>query len=224
MALRLAIARPLIAACDPSPRALQCRMDLPSRSARRHPRPGSPLVAPDAPRRARARRRLRQRAPPALAGRPRLRRHRRRPRRAARSSRCAPSAEIVVADIEGAPWPFAGRALRRGDRHQLPLAAAVAALLGALADGGVLLYETFARGQREASAARRGPSSCSSQASCCASPSGCTSSPTRTAGCDPPPRGCSASPRCRAGASTAPPAPSVPASARKIPRLRKELP
>jgi len=57
-------------------------------------------------------------------------------------------AEIVVADLEGAPWPLPGR---RFDgivvtnylwRPLLP------ALRAALADGGVLLYETFADGQQ----------------------------------------------------------------------------
>jgi SAM-dependent methyltransferase len=55
-------------------------------------------------------------------------------------------AEVVVADIEGRPWPLAGR---RFDavvvtnylwRPLLPI------LTGALAEGGVLLYETFAAG------------------------------------------------------------------------------
>jgi SAM-dependent methyltransferase len=54
--------------------------------------------------------------------------------------------EIVAADLEGAPWPFGGR---RFDavivtnylhRPLLPLLAA------AVADGGWLIYETFARG------------------------------------------------------------------------------
>ena len=57
-------------------------------------------------------------------------------------------AEVIVADIEGGPWPLAGR---RFDavlvtnylwRPLLPL------LRESLADGGVLLYETFADGQQ----------------------------------------------------------------------------
>jgi SAM-dependent methyltransferase len=57
-------------------------------------------------------------------------------------------AEIVVADIEGGPWPLAGR---RFDgvlvtnylwRPLLPT------LRSALADGGLLIYETFADGQQ----------------------------------------------------------------------------
>ena len=36
-------------------------------------------------------------------------RHRRRPRRGSASRRCAAVAEIIVADIEGAPWPLPGR-------------------------------------------------------------------------------------------------------------------
>jgi SAM-dependent methyltransferase len=58
-------------------------------------------------------------------------------------------AEVVVADIENGPWPFAGR---RFDavvvtnylwRPRLP------DIVGAVADGGVLLYETFALGNAE---------------------------------------------------------------------------
>lgn len=60
----------------------------------------------------------------------------------------ATMAEIVVADLEGAPWPLPGR---RFDAvvvtHYLwrPL---FPALRAALADGGVLIYETFAHGQQ----------------------------------------------------------------------------
>ena len=55
-------------------------------------------------------------------------------------------AEIVVADIEGGPWPFAARsfdAIVVTDylwRDRLP------ELLATLAPGGVLIYETFAAG------------------------------------------------------------------------------
>jgi SAM-dependent methyltransferase len=58
-----------------------------------------------------------------------------------------PHGEVICADIEGAPWPLPGR---RFDAvvvtHYLwrPL---FPKLLEALADGGVLLYETFAQGQ-----------------------------------------------------------------------------
>jgi SAM-dependent methyltransferase len=57
-------------------------------------------------------------------------------------------AEIVVADIENGPWPFAGR---RFDAvvvtHYLwrPL---LPGLRDALADSGLLIYETFADGQQ----------------------------------------------------------------------------
>ncbi len=56
--------------------------------------------------------------------------------------------EIVVADIEGGPWPFEGR---RFDGIVVtnylwrPLAPT---LLAALAEGGVLIHETFANGQQ----------------------------------------------------------------------------
>jgi SAM-dependent methyltransferase len=58
-------------------------------------------------------------------------------------------AEVIEADLEAAPWPLAGR---RFDAvvvtHYLwrPL---WPALRGALADGGVLIYETFAHGQEK---------------------------------------------------------------------------
>ncbi|NRF70056.1 class I SAM-dependent methyltransferase [Aquincola sp. S2] len=55
-------------------------------------------------------------------------------------------AEVLVADLEGAPWPLAGR------RFDLVLVTNYLwrplwpALLASLAPGGLLLYETFARG------------------------------------------------------------------------------
>lgn len=59
-----------------------------------------------------------------------------------------PIAEVLVADIEAGPWPFAGR---RFDavvvtnylwRERLP------DVLASLAPGGVLIYETFAEGNQ----------------------------------------------------------------------------
>ena len=59
-------------------------------------------------------------------------------------------AEVVVADIEGGPWPLPGRQLRRGGRHQLPVARRCARRCWrSLAAGGVLIYETFADGQQD---------------------------------------------------------------------------
>lgn len=57
-------------------------------------------------------------------------------------------AEVVVADIENGPWPFTGR--RFGAvivTHYLwrPL---LPAIVGCVADGGVLIYETFADGNQ----------------------------------------------------------------------------
>lgn len=59
-------------------------------------------------------------------------------------------AEVVAADLEdGSPWPFAGRTfdgvMVTNYLHR-PLFAALAA---ALKDGGVLIYETFARGNEQ---------------------------------------------------------------------------
>ena len=57
-------------------------------------------------------------------------------------------AQVVVADLEGAPWPLPGArfdALVVTNYLWRPL---WPALLAALADGGVLLYETFADGNQ----------------------------------------------------------------------------
>jgi SAM-dependent methyltransferase len=59
----------------------------------------------------------------------------------------AASAEVVVADLEAGPWPFAGRRFAAiVVTHYLwrPL---LATLVDSLGDGGVLIYETFAAGQ-----------------------------------------------------------------------------
>lgn len=59
-----------------------------------------------------------------------------------------PHAEVVVADLEGKPWPLPGR------RFQLVLVTnylwrpLLPTLLDSVADGGWLLYETFADGQQ----------------------------------------------------------------------------
>jgi SAM-dependent methyltransferase len=67
-------------------------------------------------------------------------------RDAAALATLAPVAELIVADLEAGPWPLAGR---RFDavvvtnylwRERLP------DVLALLADGGLLLYETFAAG------------------------------------------------------------------------------
>ena len=58
----------------------------------------------------------------------------------------AQACEAVVADIENGPWPFAGRqfdALVVTNYLWRPL---IPTLLGSLAPGGVLIYETFAQG------------------------------------------------------------------------------
>lgn len=57
-----------------------------------------------------------------------------------------PAAELVVADIEGGPWPFAGRqfdALLVTNYLWRPL---LPTLLDSVAPGGLLVYETFAVG------------------------------------------------------------------------------
>jgi SAM-dependent methyltransferase len=67
-------------------------------------------------------------------------------RDAAAMAALAGHAEAVTADIEGAPWPLAGRtfdAVVVANYLWRPL---LPALTAALAPGGVLLYETFAAG------------------------------------------------------------------------------
>jgi SAM-dependent methyltransferase len=57
-------------------------------------------------------------------------------------------AEIVVADLEGAPWPLPGRRFDAVIVTNYLWRPLWPALLGALAEGGVLIYETFADGQQ----------------------------------------------------------------------------
>ena len=59
----------------------------------------------------------------------------------------AAGAEIVQADIEGGPWPFAGRRFDAVLVTNYLWRARLADIAAAVAPGGVLLYETFARGQ-----------------------------------------------------------------------------
>jgi SAM-dependent methyltransferase len=60
--------------------------------------------------------------------------------------RADPQTEIMAADLEGGPWPFGGRAFAAVvvtnylHRPVLPL------LVAAVAEGGALIYETFAAG------------------------------------------------------------------------------
>ncbi len=56
-------------------------------------------------------------------------------------------AEIVVADLEGAPWPLPGRRFDAVVVTNYLWRPLWPALRGSLAEGGVLLYETFAHGQ-----------------------------------------------------------------------------
>jgi SAM-dependent methyltransferase len=55
-------------------------------------------------------------------------------------------AEIVEADIEGGPWPFAGRAFDAVVVTNYLWRPRLSEILAALAPGGVLLWETFAVG------------------------------------------------------------------------------
>jgi len=57
-------------------------------------------------------------------------------------------AEIVVADLEGAPWPLPGRRFDAVVVTNYLWRPLWPALRAALAPGGVLLYETFAHGQQ----------------------------------------------------------------------------
>lgn len=54
--------------------------------------------------------------------------------------------EKVVADIEGGPWPYAGRSFDAVVVTNYLWRPLMATLLDSLAPGGVLIYETFAQG------------------------------------------------------------------------------
>ncbi len=58
----------------------------------------------------------------------------------------AASCEAVVADIEGGPWPFAGRQFDAVVVTNYLWRPLWPTLLASLAPGGVLIYETFAQG------------------------------------------------------------------------------
>lgn len=61
--------------------------------------------------------------------------------------RADPAAEVIRADLEdGGPWPFAGRTFDGIVVVNYLYRPLFGDLLGALAPGGVLIYETFARG------------------------------------------------------------------------------
>ena len=57
-------------------------------------------------------------------------------------------AEVVVADIENGPWPFAGRRFDAVVVTNYLWRALLPTLRESLEDGGLLLYETFADGQQ----------------------------------------------------------------------------
>ncbi|WKB52612.1 class I SAM-dependent methyltransferase [Eleftheria terrae] len=57
-----------------------------------------------------------------------------------------PLAEIIVADIECGPWPLAGRRFDAVVVTNYLWRALLPTVAGSLADGGVLLYETFSLG------------------------------------------------------------------------------
>jgi SAM-dependent methyltransferase len=59
----------------------------------------------------------------------------------------APSAELIAADLEdGSPWPLAGRRFNAVVVTNYLWRPLFPAVLAALAEGGVLIYETFALG------------------------------------------------------------------------------
>ncbi len=60
--------------------------------------------------------------------------------------RALPEAEVVVADIENAPWPLPGRRFDAVVVTNYLWRALLPTLVASVADGGVLIYETFARG------------------------------------------------------------------------------
>ncbi len=71
----------------------------------------------------------------------------------------APLGELVLADLEDGPWPFAGRTFGGVVVTNYLWRPLLPALVQSLADGGVLLYETFCRGNETVN--------------CCAPAAGC---------------------------------------------------
>jgi SAM-dependent methyltransferase len=57
-----------------------------------------------------------------------------------------PAVEVIEADIENAPWPLAGRRFDAVVVTNYLWRALLPTLVASVAEGGVLLYETFARG------------------------------------------------------------------------------
>lgn len=57
-------------------------------------------------------------------------------------------AEIIVADIEGGPWPLAGRRFDAVVVTNYLWRPLLARIVDSVADGGTLIYETFADGQQ----------------------------------------------------------------------------
>jgi SAM-dependent methyltransferase len=66
--------------------------------------------------------------------------------RAAIESIALPGAELVVADIENGPWPFAGRQFDGVVVTNYLWRALLPTIVASVAPGGVLIYETFAVG------------------------------------------------------------------------------
>lgn len=61
-----------------------------------------------------------------------------------------PAVEVLERDLEdGAPWPFPGRAFEGIVVTNYLWRPALPDIVAAVAPGGVLLYETFARGQEQ---------------------------------------------------------------------------
>jgi SAM-dependent methyltransferase len=58
------------------------------------------------------------------------------------------AAEVIVADVEGGPWPLPGRRFDAVVVTNYLWRALLPAIVGSVAEGGLLLYETFALGQQ----------------------------------------------------------------------------
>jgi SAM-dependent methyltransferase len=58
------------------------------------------------------------------------------------------AAEVIVADLESAPWPLAGRRFDAVIVTNYLWRALLPQIVSSVADGGLLLYETFALGQQ----------------------------------------------------------------------------
>jgi SAM-dependent methyltransferase len=103
-------------------------------------------------------------------------------------------AEVLVADIENGPWPLAGRRFDAVIVTNYLWRPLLPTLTASVADGGVLIYETFADGNQTVGKPSN-PDFLLRPGNCCRPPRVCESWLMKTAFSTPLPASCSALPR-----------------------------